>query len=115
MNLSAYDIMIDINYRKSWIDPQFMKLYSYELPKHKYYSFLTRYNKDCNAEELYLLLYDEEQEIIKNYQVVEKYNVTKYRLVDVWKHFDSLFHDKQNVNLILEETQEDCVIYKFNI
>ena len=115
MNLSAYDIMIDINYRKSWVDPQFKKLYSYELPKHKYYTFLTKYNKDNSSEELYIVLYDEEQELIKNYQTEEKYNISKYKLIDVWKYFDNNISNKQNVTLSLEETQDDCVIYKFDI
>ena len=115
MNLSAYDIMIDINYRKSWIDPQFKKLYSYELPKHKYYTFLTKYNTETSSEDLYIVLYDEENEIIKNYQTEEKYNVSKYKLIDVWKYFDSIISETCNINLTFEETQEDCVIYKFDI
>lgn len=114
MNLSAYDIMTDINYKKSWIDPQFKKLYSYELPKYKYYSFLTKFNKDDNIEDLYIVLYDDEQEFIKNYQTEEKYNVTKYKLNDIWKYFINTVLNKRNVNLILEEKQEDCIIYKFD-
>lgn len=115
MNLSAYDVMIDVNYRKSWVDPKFRKLYSYELPKHKYYSFLTRYNKNYNCEELYIVLYDEEDELIKNYQTEEKHNITKYKLIDVWKFFDKFISNKQNINIVLEELQDDCVIYKFDI
>lgn len=114
MNLSAYDIMLDVNYRKTWIDPQFKKLYSYEFPKHKYYSFLKRYNKDYKCNELYIVLYDEEQELISNYSTEEKYNICKFRLNNVWEYFNKIT-SKQNITVTLEETQKDCVIYKFDI
>ena len=114
MNLVAYDKVITINYRKTWIDPYYKKLYSFELPKYNFYTFVTKFNPECNKEELYIVFYNEEQENIKNYIPNEKHHIKKYRLNDVWKYFIS-FNIPSNVNLIVDSEQEDCVIYKFDI
>ena len=114
MNLAAYDKVINIDYRKTWIDPNYKKLYSFEFPKYNFYTFVTKFNPSCNIEELYIVLYNEEQKDIKNYGVDEKNHITKYRLSDVWKYFEHI-KVPTNVNFTIDSEQEDCIIYKFNI
>lgn len=114
MNLVAYDKIINIDYKKTWINPFYKKLYSYELSKHKYYTFLTRFNPEYKEEELYIVLYDSEQKDIKNYVTDEKHNIKKYRLNDVWKYFAHI--DREcNINITLNESQGDCIIYKIDL
>lgn len=116
MNLAAYDTIMALDLKKTWIDPRFKRMYSYELPRSAYYTILKRYNNEHNVTEYFIALYDERQPVIKNYTVYRTDNVKKYYLYDIWEEagFDK-FDRVVNINLIVDDSQEDCIIYKFDI
>lgn len=116
MNLSAYDVIKQINYLKTWVDPRYKRLYSRELPDYKFYSFAKKYNPDNNVTDFYIILHNNiDTDLIIHPVIIDK-RVTKLYLKDIWNESPlRTITNIENIKLDIDDnTQDDCIIYKID-
>ncbi|MBQ3306905.1 MAG: hypothetical protein IJG68_01795 [Bacilli bacterium] len=115
MNLSAYDIVNEINHRMTWIDTKGKYIISNNLPIYKYYFILKRYDEKLGTT-YYLALtstYSDDPQVRKVYN--PKNNRTKYYIADIINNIiNNKYYDNNEVQIRLDKVdeQEDGIIYE---
>lgn len=118
MNLVAYDVINDINHKKTWIDIKNKYICSNELTIYKYYFIAKRYDKLFGTK-YYIALsntYSEDPQARKVYN--PKNNKTKYYIGYVIDDIlNNKRYDKDEIQIRLDEieVQDDGVIYEIVI
>ena len=111
MNLAAYDIITDKRKIKTWIDVEHKILYTKIIPFHNYYYLSEKYDSNYDVYDIYIIVtnikYDDPE---PRYMSSKNNGTLKIKIKDIWNKIKN--YNMLNVNLILEEKQEDCLIYK---
>ena len=111
MNLVAYDIVMDKNKIKTWIDVKNKILYTKIIPFHNYYYLSEKYDDKYGVYDIYIIVTNTKYDDPEPRYMNSKSNGTlKIKIKDVWDKIKS--YNISNVNLVLEEEQDDCFIYK---
>ena len=118
MNLSAYDKITEkIDKSKSWIHIKSKRLITREIKYRPYYTIMKRYEPTYGIYEYYIVISDTINNDYKFSKVfVDEYARIKISLLSIWKDLglDKL-NKNINVNIIIDNTQDDCEIYKLDI
>lgn len=117
MNLSAYDIVKNVNDIKTWIDVKRKRLYSVELPFYIYFYIGKRYEPYYKKYSYYIIFTNEKYDDPVPRCV---YSPRNGRIIldikDIWsKSILSTYKHDTEIKLKLVDKQSDCVIYLLDI
>lgn len=117
MNISAYDVVNNVNYNKTWINTVYRKLYSRELKHYKYYTILTRYEKSSQSYDYYICLYDSPSDNLKNKKLDCCGRTIKIPLADIWDKTSFKYREERTFNIVPEliNQDDDSVIYGIDV
>ena len=118
MNLSAYDKITEkVDKSKSWIHIKSKRLITREIKYRPYSTILKRYVPSCNIYEYYLVISDTTNNDCKfNKVFIDDYGRLKISLLSIWKELGlDKINKNINVNITIDNTQDDCEIYKLDI
>ena len=116
MNLNIYETL-DIDRTKTWVDPNYKKLYSKEIKHYAMFTILKRYNPKENCYEFFLVLSDKgDDEHIWDAITLTRSGIVKVNLTNYWKLLP-FSNQRKEFNVVIEKVEEDDdgVIYYLDI
>ncbi len=114
INLNVYDNAIE--QEKTWIDPQYKRLYSYEIEYKPFYTILTRYNPIDKQTYYYIvMLNDVLPDRVCKSVMRTKSGACKINLSDIWNKLKIVGNEQFNISISKEDEDSDSIIYKLDI
>ena len=114
INLNEYDDTTTID--KTWIDPNYKRLYSYEITYKPFYTILSKYNPIDKETYFYIVVTDD---VIPNKMckavMRTKSNACKIDLLTIWDRLRIIGNEKFAVSITKEDEDEHMIIYKLNL
>lgn len=116
MNLNAYDAVNPI-FTTTWVVPENKKLYSDVIPFYSFYTFLSKYNNKTEKYDYYIAFSNSTTKDKEWYRVYKtKSNSIKVDLYPIWNKSPFVnIKRSQEINIEVEDTFEDGVIYYLDI
>ena len=116
MNLAAYDSMIDNFTDHTYIDEYYRTMYSMDIEFRTNYCFLSKYNSETKATDIFICMSDEREDGYKWFLTTKtKIGRVKIDLKPIWNNLPLKAIDFNQRTPIKEvDRQEDCIIYKLD-
>lgn len=114
INFNLYDDAV--SNLKTWIDPQYKRLYSYAITYKPFYTVLTKYNKVDKQTYFYIALLDDviPNKVCKSVMRT-KSGACKIDLTPIWNKLKIISNETISINISKEDEDNNVIIYKLDI